>query len=118
LIIIDETVSQRDANVITGISMIILLVRYLAQTPEIATIGEKGQVVIPQSLRKRLRLKPGTKFVVFGSGDTVVMKRLELPDMKSEWQHIFKLMDKKRLNLSENEILREVRAARKDKCVA
>jgi hypothetical protein len=65
-----------------------------------------------------LRLKPGTKFAVFGSGDTVVMKRLELPDMKREWKHIFRLMDKKRLHLSENEILSEIRAARKEKSAA
>ena len=32
------------------------------------------------------------------------MKKLELPDMKKEWDDIFKIMDKKELKLSEKEI--------------
>jgi len=87
----------------------------MTQTPEITTIGEKGQVVIPKSLRKELRLKPGTKFVVFGSGDTVVMKRLELPDLKGEWQRVLKQIDKKKIQVSESEILDEIQVVRKEK---
>ena len=30
-----------------------------------ATIGERGQVVIPAGIRKRLRLKNGERFIVF-----------------------------------------------------
>ena len=30
-----------------------------------ATIGERGQVVIPAEIRKRLRIKNGEKFIVF-----------------------------------------------------
>jgi len=71
------------------------------EEPQITTISEKGQVVIPQSLRSALRLEPGTKFLVFGRGDTVVMKKLELPDVRREWEGIFKMMDKKGLKLSE-----------------
>lgn len=86
----------------------------MTQEPEITTISEKGQVVIPQSLRKEMRIKPRTKFVVFGSGDTVIMKRLELSDLKREWKEIFKVMDKKGLRLSETEILAEIQASRKE----
>jgi len=82
---------------------------------EVTTMSEKGQVVIPQSIRKELGIKPKTKFLVYGRGDTVIMKKLELPDLKKEWEDIFKLMDKKELKISEEEIQREIAEARKAK---
>jgi AbrB family looped-hinge helix DNA binding protein len=71
------------------------------QEPEVTTISEKGQVVIPQSIRRELGIKPKNKFLVYGRGDTIVMKKLELPSLKKEWDEIFKLMDKKELKLSD-----------------
>ena len=85
----------------------------MSEEPQVTTISEKGQVVIPQSIRKELKIKPKTKFLVFGKGDTVIMKKLELPDMKKEWNEIFKVMDKKNLKISEEEIQKEVAEARK-----
>ncbi|MBN1358043.1 AbrB/MazE/SpoVT family DNA-binding domain-containing protein [Candidatus Bathyarchaeota archaeon] len=76
-------------------------------------MSEKGQVVIPQSIRKELGIKPKTKFLVYGRGDTVIMKKLELPDLKKEWDDIFKLMDKKELKLSEKQIQKEIAETRK-----
>jgi AbrB family looped-hinge helix DNA binding protein len=84
----------------------------MTQEPEVTTISAKGQVVIPQSLRKALGIKPRTKFLVFGRGDTVIMKRLELPDVKKEWEEIFKVMDEKKLKLSEKEVQDEIAAFR------
>jgi AbrB family looped-hinge helix DNA binding protein len=80
---------------------------------EVTTMSEKGQVVIPQSIRKELGIKPKTKFLVYGRGDTVIMKKLELPDLKKEWEDIFKLIEKKALKLSEKEIQEEIAEARK-----
>lgn len=85
----------------------------MTQEPEVTTMSEKGQVVIPQSIRKELGIKPKTKFLVYGRGDTVIMKRLELPNLKKEWDAIFKVMDKKQLKLSDKEIQEEVANARK-----
>ncbi|MGB9914725.1 MAG: AbrB/MazE/SpoVT family DNA-binding domain-containing protein [Candidatus Bathyarchaeales archaeon] len=81
--------------------------------PEITTISEKGQVVIPQSIRKELGIKPKTKFLVYGRGDTVIMKKLELPDLRKEWEEIFKQMDKKELKISTEEIQKEILETRK-----
>ncbi len=80
---------------------------------EVTTMSEKGQVVIPQSIRKELGIKPKTKLLVYGRGDTVIMKKLELPDLKKEWEGLFKLMDKKELKMSDKEIQKEVAEARK-----
>ena len=46
---------------------------------ELTRLSSKGQVVLPQAVRKRLRLKEGVRFVVIASGDTVILKRLEVP---------------------------------------
>jgi len=85
----------------------------MTEEPEVTTISEKGQVVIPQSIRKALGIKPKTKFLVYGRGDTVIMKKLELPDLRKEWEAIFKLMDKKELKLSNEEIQKEIAETRK-----
>jgi AbrB family looped-hinge helix DNA binding protein len=85
----------------------------MSEEPQVTTISEKGQIVIPQSIRKELGIKPRTKFLVYGRGDTVIMKKLELPDMKKEWNEIFKTMDKKNLKLSEKEVQEEVAEVRK-----
>ena len=45
---------------------------------ELTRLSEKGQVVIPTSVRKKLGLKQGMRFLVVGVGDTVVLRRLEL----------------------------------------
>jgi len=68
-----------------------------AEEPEVTTISEKGQVVIPQSIRKEMGIKPKNKFLVYGRGDTIIMKKLELPSLKKEWEDIFRMMDKKNI---------------------
>ena len=37
-------------------------------------LSSKGQVVIPELIRKKLGLEPGTEFVVLGDKDVVVLK--------------------------------------------
>jgi len=50
---------------------------------EVATtkMSSKGQVVIPEEIRKRLRLKAGSRFVVVGDKDTVIFKSITPPSM-------------------------------------
>jgi len=45
-------------------------------------LSSKGQVVIPEDVRDRLRLKPGDQFVVVGEGDVVILKTISPPSMK------------------------------------
>ena len=44
-------------------------------------MSSKGQVVIPESIRKRLDLKEGAQFLVVGDEDVVILKRVTPPDM-------------------------------------
>jgi AbrB family looped-hinge helix DNA binding protein len=46
---------------------------------ELTTISQKGQVVIPQGIRKEIDAKPGTKFVVYLKDGSVVFKKLKMP---------------------------------------
>ncbi len=63
--------------------------------PEITTVSEKGQVVIPQSMRKYLGIKPKNRFLVYGEGDTIILKRIELPDIKDEWKRLKAMVDRR-----------------------
>ena len=44
-------------------------------------MSSKGQVVIPEKIRGRLRLEPGVQFVVVGEGDVVILKTITPPSM-------------------------------------
>ena len=44
-------------------------------------MSSKGQVVIPENVRKRLGLKAGSEFVVLASDDAIVLRPVTEPDM-------------------------------------
>jgi AbrB family looped-hinge helix DNA binding protein len=44
-------------------------------------MSSKGQIVIPEDIRKRLNLKAGTQFVVVGENDVVILKAISPPAM-------------------------------------
>lgn len=44
-------------------------------------MSSKGQVVIPDEVRKRLNLKAGAQFVVVGDNDVVILKAITPPSM-------------------------------------
>jgi AbrB family looped-hinge helix DNA binding protein len=52
--------------------------------PNVATtrMSSKGQVVIPEDIRKQLRLKAGSQFVVMGKDDVVILKAISPPAME------------------------------------
>ncbi len=45
-------------------------------------MSSKGQVVIPEIIRKQLNLKPGSQFVVVGDKDVVILKNISPPSIK------------------------------------
>lgn len=49
--------------------------------PATTKLSSRGQVVIPQEIRKRLGLETGAQFVVVGEGDVIVLKALKAPKM-------------------------------------
>lgn len=86
--------------------------------PEIATVGTKGQIVIPQQLRTDLNIKPKAKLAVYRRGDKLVVTKLKVPSLGEELRALFKKIDvqyegKKRP--TEKEILEEIQAYRRER---
>ncbi|MBW2149907.1 MAG: AbrB/MazE/SpoVT family DNA-binding domain-containing protein [Deltaproteobacteria bacterium] len=44
-------------------------------------LSSKGQVVIPENIRKKLNLKTGAQFVVVGDRDVVILKNISPPSL-------------------------------------
>lgn len=44
-------------------------------------MSSKGQIVIPEIVRKKLNLQAGTQFVVIGEDDVVILKAITTPSM-------------------------------------
>jgi hypothetical protein len=48
-------------------------------------------------------------------GDNIIMRKLDIPDVKKEWSNIFQSIDKKGLKLDENDVVKEIKIHRKEK---
>jgi len=78
-------------------------------------LSGKGQVVIPSEMRKRMKLKEGTRFVMLGLGDTIVLRKIGL---SRERFRLKQLLSKSReeamkVGFSQEEIDKLVEASRK-----
>lgn len=51
----------------------------MTDTASTTKLSTRGQVVIPEAIRTRLGLEVGTRFVVVGEGDTVILKAIRPP---------------------------------------
>jgi AbrB family looped-hinge helix DNA binding protein len=45
-------------------------------------MSSKGQIVIPEDIRKRLKLMKGSQFVVLGEDDVVILKAISPPSLE------------------------------------
>ena len=50
--------------------------------PATTRMSSKGQVVIPEEIRRKLGLEAGAQFLVIGDRDVVILKTLAAPSMK------------------------------------
>ena len=55
-------------------------------------LSSKGQVVIPEEIRKQLGLKEGDQFVVVGQDDAIILKSIKKPVLNE----FYSLIDKAR----------------------
>lgn len=46
---------------------------------EIINVSSKGQVVLPSEMRSKLDINSGDKLVVYCSGDSILIKKIQLP---------------------------------------
>ena len=88
------------------------------EEPEIAVVGTKGQIVIPQQLRRELKIKPKTKLAVYRRGDKLVVTKLEIPPLCERLRQLFSQIDEQyegNRRPTEREILREIQGYRQEK---
>ena len=48
---------------------------------EVTSLSSKGQVVIPNEIREKMHLEPGTKMIVIQDGDNILLKPIKAPRM-------------------------------------
>ena len=79
-------------------------------------MSSKGQVVIPEEIRRRLGLEPGTRFLVMGDKEVVILKKLTPPSMEEFDELIAEARRQARLaGMKETDIERAVAKVRSKK---
>ena len=85
---------------------------------EIAVVGTKGQIVIPQKLRRELKITAKTKLAIYRKDDKLVVTKLNIPPLGKELRELFREIDeqnKGKKKPSEKEILEQIQAYRREK---
>ena len=57
-------------------------------------MSSKGQIVIPQDIRKQMKASEGTVFAVAGTEDSVVLKKIEVPSKEELIRELRKISEK------------------------
>jgi len=102
----------------TSSMKVILVSRMEQEEPEIAVVGTKGQIVIPQRFRSELKITPKTKLIVYRKGDKLVVTKLKVPPLKEELNDLFREIDQQnqgKTKPTEKEILEVIQAYRREK---
>ncbi len=77
-------------------------------------LSSKGQVVIPEEVRRELGLEPGAQFVVMGEGDVVILKKIEAPDRREFLALAAKIRGQaRRAGMKRSDVKKAVRAVRR-----
>lgn len=81
---------------------------------ELTRISEKGQVVIPSSLRKEMKIATSDRFLVFGEGSTIILKKIENPTFKKSFDEIANPIQEaaKQIGLTKKDLQKAVRDVR------
>lgn len=77
-------------------------------------MSSKGQIVIPEDIRKKLGLKSGSQFVVVGQKDVVILKTISQPSMNEFDQLITEARKQaKKAGINKSDISSAIQKARK-----
>ncbi len=79
-------------------------------------MSSKGQVVIPENIRKKLKLETGVQFVVLGDKDVVILKKISPPTI-DEFDVLIKKARKaaKQVGLKKSDIELAIKRVRSQK---
>ncbi|MCK4506592.1 MAG: AbrB/MazE/SpoVT family DNA-binding domain-containing protein [Candidatus Aegiribacteria sp.] len=80
-------------------------------------MSSKGQIVIPEEIRKALHLKTGTRFVVLGEGDVVVLKTITPPSVDEFDEIIMRARrEASKAGIEQKDLQDIIREVRSEKC--
>ena len=81
---------------------------------ELTKVSEKGQIVIPSSLREEMKIKKSDQFIIFGEDNTLIFKRIEKPTLKKTFDEIAKPLQKaaKQVELSRDDLKKAIKEVR------
>jgi AbrB family looped-hinge helix DNA binding protein len=83
---------------------------------ELATtkMSSKGQVVIPESIRKKLNLTTGSQFVVIGKDDVLILKTIPEPHLNA-FESLIKQArhEAKKAGMRRSDVAKAIKNARK-----
>jgi bifunctional DNA-binding transcriptional regulator/antitoxin component of YhaV-PrlF toxin-antitoxin module len=57
---------------------------------EVVVVSTKGQVVIPQYLRQRMKIGVKTKLLIYPYEDALIMKKLDVNDVEKKLRAIYR----------------------------
>ena len=78
-------------------------------------MSSKGQVVIPEEIRKALKLTEGKQFVVLGEKDVIILKIITPPSMKNFDHLIAQSRKEARLSkIKKSDIQKTIKKVRKE----
>jgi AbrB family looped-hinge helix DNA binding protein len=79
-------------------------------------MSSKGQIVIPETIRKQLNLEEGAQFIVVGDADVIILKAISMPD-RDEFDSLIKQARKqaKEAGLKQKDIQSAIAKARNRK---
>lgn len=76
-------------------------------------MSSKGQVVIPENIRRNLHLKAGAQFVVVGDKDVVILKSITPPSIEEFDELVTKArQDGKKAGLKKTDIAEAIKKVR------
>ena len=83
---------------------------------KITSLSTRGQVVIPNDIREKMKLLPGTKMIVIQDGDNILLKPIKTLKM-SQFEKIIAIGDEVRneLDLEESDVDKAIHDVRKRK---
>ena len=82
--------------------------------PSVTKMSSKGQVVIPEAIRKELGLEPGTRFLVVANQDAILLKEIAPPSIEDFGELLDELRKQARaVGVKQSDISEAVEHARK-----
>jgi len=82
---------------------------------DLVKMSPKGQLVVPKEIRMKERFKPSDRFAAFGVKGGVLFKRVNIPDVKVEFESLSKEIAKQLRDryVKENDVDEAVKWARR-----